>query len=157
MLEGKDLDWLKRLADILGIQFKDNVSVDEITRMIEAQQQHRIEAALSLIGDAPVVVAEDGGDPIKDAPPKPSGINTPDDVREAIKPITSRREEFVAKFPNDGTWIFECLGAQDSGTLDMPMQIIKNKAIIVSRGRRGLPSHGHDKQDKSYAGKILAV
>ncbi len=62
---------------------------------------------------------------------------TEEQVKEAIKPFLAK-EGFTATFPGDGTWIFRCLGAEDSGTLSQPIRTIVQRAQYVSRGRFAL-------------------
>jgi hypothetical protein len=82
--------------------------------------------------------------------------NTPDDVRKAIQHVLNAKGGFEAVFPDDGTWIFRYAGAEDSGTLKMPIRIIVQKAERVSRGRYSLPILGRDSSDTTYTGKIIA-
>jgi hypothetical protein len=86
----------------------------------------------------------------------PAPDNTPDDVRKAIQHVVNAKGGFEAVFPDDGTWIFKYAGAEDSGTLKMPMRIIVQKAERVSRGRYSLPILGRDSSDTTYTGNIIA-
>ena len=65
---------------------------------------------------------------------------TEQEVMDGVAAYASK-DGFEVKFPGDGTWIFKCKGAEDSGSLSMPLRVIKIKAEVVSRGRRAIRGH----------------
>lgn len=72
----------------------------------------------------------------KAAPPKVADHNTPEDVEKAIESIKAKRPEFTANYnTQENTWTFECMGAKESGNLDIPLRVIVQKATNISRGR----------------------
>lgn len=89
--------------------------------------------------------------------PKAVVMQTPDAVNEAIKHCLAKAG-FEAKYPDDATtWNFKYKGAEDSGSMSMPLKHIVMKANQVARGAINPSSFGFDGADRSYAGRILAV
>lgn len=96
-------------------------------------------------------------------PAKPVYNHTEEDIEALIAPIKARIPQFEAIYPNDGTWIFRCKGAEESGNMSIPPRVIKMKAENVSRGRlilMGLNEH-FDKTTASgnnaYTNSVLSV
>ena len=84
-------------------------------------------------------------------------INTEQQVLDAIEPFTKRQPAFKVAFPQDGTWIFECKGASESGHLSVPLRVIKQKAESVSRGRLVPFIVGREGSATDYTSAILGV
>lgn len=141
-LEQKTEKQLRAIAKELKVKLHHRAGTRSIIQQIRKQQKHRVEAAAVIQADHEQRLAE------------PKLSNSEDDILQAIAPYT-KIEGFIAEFPKDGTWIFTCRGAQDSGSMDIPLRIIKNKAMYVSKGRRVLRSLGRDPADQTYAGTIM--
>jgi len=96
------------------------------------------ETIINQIMQQPVAfVADAMKHPAERAAPPPAKINTPDEVRDAIK--NSVKDGFEARFlDDDQTWHFRCKGAEDSGHMSTPLRTIVQKAQIVSRGKVSL-------------------
>lgn len=100
-------------------------------------------------------------------PMKPVHNNTPLDVEEAIARIKAKCQEKGYEFKSDydleeGTWTFNCLGAEECGNLAIPLRIIREKAEHISKGARR--PRAHDQREwgsisngkNSYTNTILA-
>lgn len=81
--------------------------------------------------------------------------NTPEMVREAIAQYTARGLE--ATFPDDGTWIFKYKGAEESGNLAIPLKVIVDRALFVSKGRRALAGLAPSSPGKGYSDAVLSA
>jgi len=78
----------------------------------------------------------------------------PDDVREALKPFTDKFEDFEVSFLKDNTWMFRRGKYTESGTMSMPLTLVKRKAELFCRPR-GLQILGRDGGDQTYTGAVL--
>lgn len=143
-LKDKSLNDLRVIADGLGIPIQNAAK--------EASLIAQIENKLASPTPAPQneVNPQTG---VEITPEK----NTEKDVREALTTLVKQKPEFEMEFPKDGTWVFRCKGAEESGNLNIPLRVIKNRAAIVARGALRLRALGRDKRDGSYAGNILST
>lgn len=144
-LESKSLEELKAIAKELDIKVHHMAKGPSIIANINKQQPHRIEAA--------IVAATGAVEKAKE--PAPS--NKAEEVEKALEALKNRVPEFESIYPDDGTWIFRCKGAEESGNLDIPLRVIMMKANFISRGRRAMRTMGRADEDKTYAGTILTV
>lgn len=145
MLKEKTLEELFAICEELGIKAHHASKEASLIKKIEAQQGHRVEDAVSKADDLKHKAEQ----------PVVSEANTQEAVENIIEPFIDRG--LKAKFLDDGTWMFRCNGAEDSGSMTMPLRLIRNKAEQVSRGRRALPSLGREKSDRTYAGNIISA
>lgn len=138
-LAGKTLQELREIARVLKIDVHPRHAQATLIDKIMQQPKAYIESAVKKI-DAPA----------------PSGpvYNTEEQVRQAIASYLTK-PSFKASFPSDGTWIFQCAGAEDSGHMTMQLHKIKEKAYHVSRGARR--PMAIQKPDGTYAGKYNDV
>jgi len=78
----------------------------------------------------------------------PKHDNKPEDVERVIEEIKARVPEFTSTYNlEENTWHFRCKGAEECGNLAIPLRIIKERALTVSRGRvslMGLNQHFND-------------
>lgn len=131
-LDALPIEEVRVLAGQMGIQAHHKTGKEKLVNMIK-------EAALTPA--KPQV--EQSMEHVAAKPVEPVITNTPEMVLEAIKDITDKKPDFQALFPNDGTWIFKCKGAEESGNLSIPLRVIKMKAQSVSRGRMAPQSINH--------------
>lgn len=140
-LTNKSLDELKALAKELNIKVHHAAKEDSIIKKIEAQQPHRVEHAVAEVEK-----------------PKPvEDVNTVEDVKKALKSLTDSRQDFEVLFLNDGTWLFRIGRREESGNLQIPLQVIKRRAELFCRQGRSANILGRECNDKSYAGAVLSA
>lgn len=136
-LAEKTRDELFEIAKKLELKPHHMLGKEKLLDLINCQQESRIEAASKPEEKAEIIV------------------HSKDDILDALKPYLENG--MSVEFPGDDTWVISCKGAEDSGHMSTPLRLIKQKAQFVVKGRRSLPSLGHDGQfGKSYAGNILA-
>lgn len=82
--------------------------------------------------------------PKESAPQKEKPIlvfNTQEQVLEAIEHYLSK-DGFVCRFLPDNTWYFSFQGREESGSMSVPLSIIKIKAMNVAKGAIKLKGYG---------------
>lgn len=125
-LAGKSREELVAIASTLNIKTHHKALPETIIKQIMQQPVSYIDAAT---------------DPMKHPAERPIAapiLNTPDQVREAIKRF-AEKDGFEFRFlDNDTTWQFKCRGAEDSGHMSTALRLIAQRAEIVSRGRVAL-------------------
>ena len=120
---GKTEQEIRDIAEKLNIKAHHKAKPETIVNQILQQGQAYVADAMK--------------HPAERSNPVISYVNTPDDVRNAIKHIASK-DGFECRFLDDNTWHFRCKGAEDSGNLSIPLRVIVTKAEMVSRGKRSL-------------------
>lgn len=112
----------------------------EIANTLKIKVHHKAkpETIIHQIMQQPVAYRNEAMSHPADATTAPVVTNTVEQVQTAIATYAAK-EGFSATFPDDGTWVFSCKGASESGNLSIPLRIIKQKAESVSRGARVPP------------------
>lgn len=139
---------LLNLAEKLNIKPHHKANEETIIKQIMQQPMARIEGAINGKIEKVAVV---------------SYTNTKEQVLEAIKKFTDK-DGFEHRFADDNTWHFKYKGAEDSGTMSMPLKTIVMKAESVSRGAKRLLAHdasmfepGNQTGSKAYTNNVLRV
>jgi uncharacterized Zn finger protein len=140
-LTNKSLDELRAIAKELNIKVHHAAKEASIIKLIEAQQPHRVEAA-----QAEVVKVKPDVE-----------VLTPEVVNKALAPLTEKRSDFEVMFLNDGTWLFRIGKREESGNMQIPLQVIKRRAELFCRQGRSATILGREGNDPSYTGAVLSA
>lgn len=136
-------------------------SVDElrdIARNLGAEVHHRAGKELLMNAITEKLLTPNDRNVEEQAPAKRERVEdavlTPEQVKEALKPLKDKHQDLEIAFLEDGTWLLRRGKYMESGNMQMPLTVLKRKAEMFCRPRP-VQTLGREGSDPTYTGTVL--